>query len=78
MVKKVNINVDPCELSNDELDQVSGGMTNGDHPFVKAVMEAFNNTILWGSVNGATFPAGTTTGSGGGGRCNTNHNGVHY
>lgn len=67
------------ELSAEELDQVCGGLTNGDNPFVKAVMEAYNNTILYSSMNGATFPAGTTTGSGGGGgRCHTNHNGVQY
>ena len=64
-----------CELSADEIDGVSGGRTNGEDPFVVAVMEAYHYTLATGS--GVTFPGGTTTGSGsGGGKCPPNHNGV--
>jgi len=74
---KTSTGIELRELSADEIDQVCGGLTNGDDPFVKAVMEAYNYTIATGS--GVSFPAGTTTGSGsGGGKCNTNHNGVQY
>jgi hypothetical protein len=74
---KASTAIEVRELSADEIDQVSGGLTNGDDPFVKAVMDAYYYTIATGS--GVTFPAGTTTGSGGGGgKCSTNHNGVQY
>ena len=74
---KTSTAIELRELLADELDQVCGGLTNGDDPFVKAVMDAYYYTIATGS--GVTFPAGTTTGSGdGGGKCSTNHNGVQY
>jgi hypothetical protein len=52
------------ELTACELDSISGGgRTNGDDPFVKAVLDAFDKTLRgWP-------PAGR-------GDCGPNHNGV--
>ena len=51
------------ELSACELNSISGGRTNGDDPFVKAVLDAFDKTLRgWP-------PAGR-------GDCGPNHNGV--
>jgi hypothetical protein len=44
-------------LSDDELDLIAGGRTNGDNPFVQATMNAFhattfcNGTSATGTVN---------------------------
>jgi hypothetical protein len=68
--------IETTELTLSELETVCGARTNGDDPFVQAVMKAFNDTVLYGSVT-TPFPGGTHTGSGGGGgRCAPNHNGV--
>jgi hypothetical protein len=50
------------ELTACELGSISGGATNGDDPFVKAVLDAFDKTLRgWP-------PAGR-------GDCGPNHNG---
>ena len=52
------------DLTDAELDRISGGgRTNGDDPFVKAVLDAYDKTLRgWP-------PAGR-------GDCGKNHNGV--
>jgi hypothetical protein len=64
-------------LTGIELDAVVGGS------FWSAVAAGAIQGAMSGAGGGTTlpppnFPVGPATGTGGGGRCNTNHNGVHY
>jgi len=77
-----SLNHNDRELQITELDRASGGSVVGQ------LIQAFHDGIaqgLAGSKGGGmgtlpppTFPIGPATGSGGGGRCHSNHNGVQY
>jgi hypothetical protein len=66
-------------LTDIELDAVNGGSFWG--AVVAGVLQGATNasTGVWTAPPPSNFGVGQTTSTGGGGgRCNANHNGVHY